>query len=84
MGIVACSILLSVIFGVTQFSAAEDSVRTPAEIRATVDGLQREEVAWRKVLWRTCLIDGLNESRRTGKPLVLWIFIDRPIDDERC
>lgn len=60
------------------------AVRSPDEIRAAVDGLRQENVAWRKVQWRTCLIDGLRESRQAGKPLLLWVFIDRPIDDERC
>ena len=39
---------------------------------------------WRDIAWRTCLVQGLNESRKTNKPLILWMFIDRPIDDERC
>ena len=65
-------------------TADETDVRSPEQIRAVIDGLQKTDVAWREVQWKTCLIEGLAESRRTGKPMVLWIFIDRPIDDERC
>lgn len=65
-------------------SADEATVRTPEQIRAVVGGMVQKDVAWRTVQWRTCLIDGLRESQQTGKPVVLWIFIDRPIDDERC
>jgi hypothetical protein len=58
--------------------------RSPEQIRAAVEALWKQDVAWREIAWRTCLIDGLRESRRAGKPLMLWVFIDRPIDDERC
>lgn len=58
--------------------------RSPEQIRSVVDGLWKKDVAWREIQWRTCLIDGLRESRSAGKPVLLWIFIDRPIDDERC
>jgi hypothetical protein len=30
------------------------------------------------------LLQGLNESRTQNKPALLWVFIDRPIDDARC
>ncbi|MFQ5733703.1 MAG: hypothetical protein ACE5KM_17335 [Planctomycetaceae bacterium] len=55
-----------------------------AALQAEVRSLKVEKVAWRKIPWKTCLLDGLKASRKQKKPLVLWIFIDRPIDDERC
>ena len=54
------------------------------ELRTQVNSLYAKDVAWREIQWRTCLIDGLRESREQKKPVMLWIFIDRPIDDERC
>ncbi len=57
---------------------------SPEAVRAEVAALKQEEVAWRKIEWKTCLLDGLKASREQHKPLMLWIFIDRPIDDERC
>ncbi|MEM7012390.1 MAG: hypothetical protein AAF585_13005 [Verrucomicrobiota bacterium] len=64
-----------------QTSTAADS---PESIKQEIAEMKAEDVAWRKVEWRTCLIDGLRESREQNKPVILWIFIDRPIDDKRC
>lgn len=65
-------------------TTGSSAVRSPNEIQAAVAALGKKDVAWRQVEWKTCLLDGLAESARTKKPLMLWIFIDRPIDDERC
>ena len=78
-------------------AALNDPARTPAKrpgtqvvetsfqkLQAQVTGMKQAEVAWRKIDWRTCLLDGLRESREQHKPVMLWVFIDRPIDDERC
>jgi hypothetical protein len=62
----------------------QQKILSPDQIRSAVTSLRRDDVAWRDVQWKTCLIEGLEESRRTKKPLMLWIFIDRPQDDERC
>jgi len=43
-----------------------------------------QEVAWRKINWKTCLLDGIRASRKQNKPMVLWVFIDLPVDDKRC
>ena len=62
--------------------------RTPklsaVELEKAVGDLHVEDVAWRKIEWETSLVKALNRSRSEKKPLVLWVFIDRPIDDERC
>jgi hypothetical protein len=59
--------------------------RSSAEtVHAEVAAMKKPDVAWRKIAWRTCLLDGLEESRQQKKPIMLWVFIDRPIDDERC
>ena len=55
-----------------------------SELKRRVSDLRVEDVAWRKIEWETCLLRGLRRSRSQSKPLVLWVFIDRPIDDERC
>lgn len=54
------------------------------EVRAEVAAMKVHDVEWRKIAWKTCLLDGLKASRDQRKPIMLWIFIDRPIDDERC
>ena len=53
-------------------------------VRQNIDQLYVEDVAWRKIPWKTCLLDGLNASSKQHKPMLLWVFIDRPVDDERC
>ena len=57
---------------------------TMGSLRAEVESLKAPNVAWRKIAWKSCLLDGLKEARATGKPALLWIFIDRPVDDARC
>ncbi|MBG89933.1 MAG: hypothetical protein CMO80_23965 [Verrucomicrobiales bacterium] len=57
---------------------------TPEALTKQVRSLKQDKVAWRQIEWRSCLLQGLAESRKKNKPVVLWIFIDRPIDDERC
>ena len=53
-------------------------------LQAEIAALKPAQVAWRKVSWKTCLLEGLKESRAKSKPVLLWIFIDRPADDARC
>ncbi len=62
----------------------ENTRLSPEAVRAEVNALNREDIAWRKIAWKTCLLDGLKASREQKKPIILWVFIDRPIDDERC
>lgn len=55
-----------------------------SQIEKRVRAMKKGDVAWRKIAWKTCLVDALHESKKQGKPVVAWIFIDRPKDDERC
>lgn len=57
----------------------------PAEaLKVEIEALKVAKVAWREIAWKSCLIEGLKESREKKKPVLLWVFIDRPIDDARC
>jgi hypothetical protein len=56
----------------------------PDALKAEIEAMKAAKVAWREIQWRSCLIDGLKESRETKKPLLFWVFIDRPADDARC
>jgi len=58
--------------------------KTPEALKAEIEALKPPRVAWREIAWKSCLLEGLRESRATGKPILLWVFIDRPIDDARC
>ncbi|MDG2382310.1 MAG: periplasmic heavy metal sensor [Pirellulaceae bacterium] len=57
---------------------------SPASVDRRIAQMKQNDVAWRKIPWKSCLLDGLKESRLQNKPVILWVFIDRPIDDERC
>jgi len=64
---------------------------SPAKRATTAEALQTEiaalkdtKPAWREIAWKSCLLEGLKESRAQNKPALLWVFIDRPVDDARC
>lgn len=57
---------------------------SPEKLLAEVQALKATKVAWREIGWKSCLLEGLKESRARKKPVLLWVFIDRPIDDARC
>lgn len=54
------------------------------ELKKEIDAMRVPNVAWRRIKWKTCLLEGLRASRRKNKPLILWVFIDLPVDDKRC
>lgn len=57
---------------------------TPEALKAEIEALKAAKPAWREIAWKSCLIEGLKESRAKKKPVLLWVFIDRPVDDARC
>ena len=57
---------------------------SPARIAERIKTIRSDDVAWRKIAWKSCLLEGLAEARRTGKPLMVWCYIDRPLGDTRC
>lgn len=77
------ALLVSVIAASPAAPAAADPPDI-SELRAKVAELEVTDVPWRRIRWRSCLLDGLAESRRSDRPVILWIFIDRPADDTRC
>jgi len=54
------------------------------ELKKEMDAMRVPDVAWRRIKWKTCLLEALRASRRKNKPLILWVFIDLPVDDKRC
>ena len=64
--------------------AEEKQIPTPEKLAAEIDALKAPKVAWREIAWKSCLLEGLKDSRAQNKPVLLWVFIDRPIDDARC
>ena len=82
--IATISILLCAIM--TGAQAPQNAARSQSllSLQAEIEALKAPKVAWRAIAWKRCLLDGLKEARATGKPALLWIFIDRPVDDARC
>ena len=65
-------------------SGQDSKNATPEALKAAIEALKAPKVAWRGIAWKNCLLEGLKESRAKNKPALLWVFIDRPIDDARC
>ena len=63
---------------------SEQPRATPESLLVEIESLRPAKIAWREIAWNPCLLAGLKESREQGKPVLLWIFIDRPADDARC
>ena len=82
----AIALLLPVAVGVAWAQDARSAKKapTPETLKADIDALKAAKVAWRDIAWQSCLLEGLKESRAKKKPALLWVFIDRPIDDARC
>ena len=59
-------------------------VPTLDSLKSDILALKAAKVVWREIAWKSCLLEGLQESRGTNKPALLWVFIDRPTDDARC
>jgi hypothetical protein len=76
--------ILAAMFASSVAGQAPKSPATPEALKAQIEALKAANVAWRAIAWKTCLLDGLKESRAQNKPALLWVFIDRPIDDARC
>lgn len=72
------------IAGTQQATTSGGEPRTPESLRSEIESLRTAKVAWRGIPWKSCLLEGLQESREQNKPLMLWVFIDRPVDDARC
>jgi hypothetical protein len=81
---IVCSVLFAGIFWAQPSPVAEKKPATPEALKAEIEALKAPKPAWREIAWKSCLIEGLEESREKNKPVVLWIFIDRPADDARC
>ena len=81
---VGLTCVFAMLGAVAQSDDPNSESMSPAEVLAEVEALTEDDVAWREIQWNTCLLEGLKESKAQHKPLMLWIFIDRPFDDERC
>lgn len=81
---IAFLLLAAVGIGRSQDTRSAKKAPTPETLKADIDVLKASKVAWREIAWKSCLLEGLKEARVKNKPALLWVFIDRPIDDARC
>ena len=82
--VVVCTVLFAGLAWAQPSPVAEKKSTTPEALKAEIEALKAAKVAWREIAWKSCLLEGLKESREKNKPVVLWVFIDRPADDARC
>jgi hypothetical protein len=82
--VVACSVLFAGLAWAQPSPVAEKQPATPDALQAEINALKAPKVAWREIAWKSCLLEGLREARAQNKPALLWVFIDRPVDDARC
>ena len=82
--VVVCSALFAGLAWSQPSPNNEKKSATPEALKAEIEALKAAKPAWREIAWKSCLLEGLKESREKKKPVLLWVFIDRPIDDARC
>jgi hypothetical protein len=76
--------IVAVLFASSGSGQDSKKAATPEALKADIEALKAPKVAWREIAWKSCLLEGLREARSQNKPALLWVFIDRPIDDARC
>ena len=57
---------------------------TPEALKAEIEALTPAKVGWREIQWKTCLLEGLKESREKKKPVLLWMVGPGEALDGRC
>jgi hypothetical protein len=80
----AAVLLSTIVLGEESATGPDPKTATLESVTSEIEALRPKDVAWRGIRWKTCLLEGLKESQEKGKPVLLWIFIDRPVDDARC
>lgn len=81
---IACFLPFAGICWAEPSAVADKKPATAEALKAEIESLKAPKPAWREIAWKSCLLEGLKESRAQNKPALLWVFIDRPIDDPRC
>ncbi len=79
-----CGVLFAAVAWAQEPASPAKKPLTPDALKVEIEALKATKVAWREIAWKSCLIEGLKESRAKKKPVLLWVFIDRPVDDARC
>lgn len=75
--------LTAALAGAQTSPGSDPQATSPEALRAQIEALREPDIVWRKVHWRTCLIEALAESARDKKPVFLWVLGGSP-DNGRC
>jgi hypothetical protein len=51
----------------------EEEAATPEALKAEIEALKPDNLAWREIQWKTCLLEAFAESRAKKKPVFLWV-----------
>ncbi len=62
----------------------KERVNSPEALQAEIEALKPAQLAWRGIPWKTCLLEGLKESRDKKKPVLLWVVGPGEALDGRC
>ena len=63
---------------------SESPAQSPDGLRQEIIALQPDNLVWREIDWRYCLLEGIRDSREQKKPILLWAFINSDPAEERC
>ena len=74
-------VLLSVLAIGVHGSATE--TLTPEALESKIKPLNPADLAWRKIAWKTCLFEALDQARQEKKPVLMWVLGGEPVDG-RC
>ena len=67
-----------------QATSPAPKAATPEALQTEIEGLRPAKIAWREIQWKTCLLEGLKESREKKKPVLLWVIGPGEALDGRC
>ena len=81
--VVVCSVLFAGLAWAQPSPINEKKPATPEALKAEIEALKAAKVAWREIAWKSCLIEGLKESREKKKPVVA-LGLHRPPDRRRA
>ena len=71
--VVVCSVLFAGLAWAQPSPVAEKKPATPEALKAEIEALKPDKLAWREIQWQTCLLEAFAESRAKKKPVFLWV-----------
>ena len=77
-------ILLSVLAWAQPAPGPVKQPASPEALKAEIEALKPAQLAWQKIQWKTCLLEGLKEAREKKKPILLWVVGPGEALEGRC